>query len=177
MESGESVEKITPQTKGKTVLVPLTGSMYVPGTIIDTDNVIIDIGTGYYAQKVSIHLNLSFVWLGLHLNPKKNRKNNNQQIRSLCCSTWTCMQLAFINFILYFSGHWRRQRLFQKKSPVCNRTNGKDPAIRYRKIQSQGSYLHDDGNEASTTGAGTEGVQLITPSFCLCLQTACFITN
>lgn len=56
MESGESVEKITPQTKGKTVLVPLTGSMYVPGTIIDTDNVIIDIGTGYYAQKVSIHL-------------------------------------------------------------------------------------------------------------------------
>ncbi|CAG9787289.1 unnamed protein product [Diatraea saccharalis] len=51
VESGESVEKITPQTKGKTVLVPLTGSMYVPGTIVDTDNVIIDIGTGYYAQK------------------------------------------------------------------------------------------------------------------------------
>lgn len=52
VESGESVEKITPATKGKTVLVPLTGSMYVPGTIADTDNVIIDIGTGYYAQKV-----------------------------------------------------------------------------------------------------------------------------
>ncbi|XP_049870861.1 prefoldin subunit 5 [Pectinophora gossypiella] len=51
VESGESVEKITPQTNGKTILVPLTGSMYVPGTIIDTDNVIIDIGTGYYAQK------------------------------------------------------------------------------------------------------------------------------
>lgn len=53
VESGESVEKITPETKGKTILVPLTGSMYVPGTILDTDNVIIDIGTGYYAQKVS----------------------------------------------------------------------------------------------------------------------------
>ncbi|XP_041968631.1 probable prefoldin subunit 5 [Aricia agestis] len=51
VESGESVEKITPSTKGKTILVPLTGSMYVPGTIADTDNVIIDIGTGYYAQK------------------------------------------------------------------------------------------------------------------------------
>ncbi|KAJ2947429.1 hypothetical protein O0L34_g17207 [Tuta absoluta] len=51
VESGESVEKITPDTKGKTVLVPLTGSMYVPGSIADTDNVIIDIGTGYYAQK------------------------------------------------------------------------------------------------------------------------------
>lgn len=58
VESCESVEKITPQTKGKTVLVPLTGSMYVTGTIEDTDNVIIDIGTGYYAQKVSILLNL-----------------------------------------------------------------------------------------------------------------------
>ncbi|XP_038220668.1 prefoldin subunit 5 [Zerene cesonia] len=51
VESGESVEKIKPETKGKTILVPLTGSMYVPGTIADTDNVIIDIGTGYYAQK------------------------------------------------------------------------------------------------------------------------------
>ncbi|XP_072929264.1 prefoldin subunit 5 [Epargyreus clarus] len=51
VESGESVEKITPATKGKTILVPLTGSMYVPGTLMDTDNVIIDIGTGYYAQK------------------------------------------------------------------------------------------------------------------------------
>ncbi|OWR47607.1 prefoldin subunit 5 [Danaus plexippus] len=50
VESGESVEKIT-AAKGKTILVPLTGSMYVPGTIVDTDNVIIDIGTGYYAQK------------------------------------------------------------------------------------------------------------------------------
>ncbi|XP_028170599.1 prefoldin subunit 5 [Ostrinia nubilalis] len=51
VESGESVEKLTPQTKGKTVLVPLTGSMYVPGVITDTEHVIIDIGTGYYAQK------------------------------------------------------------------------------------------------------------------------------
>lgn len=49
--SGESIEKISPESKGKTILVPLTGSMYVPGTISDTDNVIIDIGTGYYAQK------------------------------------------------------------------------------------------------------------------------------
>ncbi|GBP39720.1 Probable prefoldin subunit 5 [Eumeta japonica] len=51
VESGECVEKITPEIKGKTVLVPLTGSMYVPGTIADTSNVVIDIGTGYYAQK------------------------------------------------------------------------------------------------------------------------------
>lgn len=52
VESGESVEKMTPDIKGRTILVPLTGSMYVPGAIADTDKVIIDIGTGYYAQKV-----------------------------------------------------------------------------------------------------------------------------
>ncbi|XP_013139645.1 PREDICTED: prefoldin subunit 5 [Papilio polytes] len=51
VDSGETVEKLTPSTKGKTILVPLTSSMYVSGTIADTDNVIIDIGTGYYAQK------------------------------------------------------------------------------------------------------------------------------
>ncbi|XP_026759599.1 prefoldin subunit 5 [Galleria mellonella] len=51
VESGESVDKLTPETKGKTILVPLTESMYVPGTIADSENVIIDIGTGYYAQK------------------------------------------------------------------------------------------------------------------------------
>lgn len=31
-------------------MVPLTGSMYVPGKLADTDKVTIDIGTGYYAQ-------------------------------------------------------------------------------------------------------------------------------
>lgn len=53
VESGECVEKISPESLGKTILVPLTGSMYVPGSITDTTNVLIDIGTGYYAQKVS----------------------------------------------------------------------------------------------------------------------------
>ncbi|XP_077288853.1 prefoldin 5 [Arctopsyche grandis] len=51
VDSGECVEKITPDTKGKEILVPLTGSIYVPGFIADTENVIIDIGTGYYIQK------------------------------------------------------------------------------------------------------------------------------
>lgn len=54
VDSGECVEKITPDAKGKEILVPLTGSIYVPGVIADTENVIIDIGTGYYVQKVLI---------------------------------------------------------------------------------------------------------------------------
>ncbi|KAH0609660.1 uncharacterized protein H6S33_013146 [Morchella sextelata] len=36
---------------GKTILVPLTNSLYVPGTLADTENVLVDIGTGYYVEK------------------------------------------------------------------------------------------------------------------------------
>lgn len=32
-------------------MVPLTGSMYVTGKLVDTNNVLVDIGTGYYAGK------------------------------------------------------------------------------------------------------------------------------
>jgi hypothetical protein len=32
--------------------VPLTASLYVPGTLKDADNVIVDVGTGFYVEKV-----------------------------------------------------------------------------------------------------------------------------
>ena len=38
---------------GKDVLVPLTGSMYVPGKLTNPDKVTVDIGTGYYVEKSS----------------------------------------------------------------------------------------------------------------------------
>ena len=38
---------------GKQVLVPLTGSMYVPGQLANPDKVVVDIGTGYYVEKSS----------------------------------------------------------------------------------------------------------------------------
>jgi len=50
-ESGSCLEKITSNTEGSDVLVPLTGSMYVTGKLADANNVIVDIGTGYYAEK------------------------------------------------------------------------------------------------------------------------------
>ncbi|XP_011156838.1 prefoldin subunit 5 [Solenopsis invicta] len=50
-ESGSCLEKITPDSEGNEILVPLTGSMYVTGKLIDSNNVIVDIGTGYYAEK------------------------------------------------------------------------------------------------------------------------------
>ncbi|VEN38729.1 unnamed protein product [Callosobruchus maculatus] len=49
--SGEIMEKITPETEGQEILVPLTASMFVPGQLIDTNKVIIDVGTRYYVEK------------------------------------------------------------------------------------------------------------------------------
>ena len=42
----------TPALPDKTVLVPLTSSLYVPGKLNDTEHVIVDVGTGYYVKKV-----------------------------------------------------------------------------------------------------------------------------
>ncbi|PBK70485.1 Prefoldin-domain-containing protein [Armillaria solidipes] len=47
----ENIGDLKPQNKDKTILVPLTNSLYVPGKICDTENVIVDVGTGYYVQK------------------------------------------------------------------------------------------------------------------------------
>jgi prefoldin alpha subunit len=52
-ESGDSLNKMTPESEGKDVLVPLTGSMYVPGQLSSPGKVIVDIGTGYYVEKES----------------------------------------------------------------------------------------------------------------------------
>ncbi|KAF7971856.1 hypothetical protein HWV62_20491 [Athelia sp. TMB] len=47
----ENVNEVKPQNKGKTILVPLTNSLYVPGKLSDPENVIVDVGTGYYIKK------------------------------------------------------------------------------------------------------------------------------
>lgn len=38
----------------KEILVPLTNSLYVPGKLKKTDTVIVDVGTGYFIEKVQI---------------------------------------------------------------------------------------------------------------------------
>ncbi len=40
----------------KPVLIPLTSSLYVPGTLADTEKVIVDVGTGFYVEKVGIEI-------------------------------------------------------------------------------------------------------------------------
>ncbi|XP_022762454.1 probable prefoldin subunit 5 [Durio zibethinus] len=37
--------------QGKKMLVPLTASLYLPGTLDDADKVLVDIGTGYFVEK------------------------------------------------------------------------------------------------------------------------------
>jgi len=44
---------------GKPILVPLTTSLYVPGKLADTENVIVDVGTGFYVEKVSLTVFIS----------------------------------------------------------------------------------------------------------------------
>jgi prefoldin alpha subunit len=36
---------------GAEIMVPLTPSLYVPGTVADTEKVLVDIGTGYFVEK------------------------------------------------------------------------------------------------------------------------------
>ncbi|KAA8893002.1 Prefoldin subunit-domain-containing protein [Sphaerosporella brunnea] len=38
---------------GKTLLVPLTTSLYVPGKLSDSKHVLVDVGTGYYVEKTA----------------------------------------------------------------------------------------------------------------------------
>ncbi|CAE6465057.1 unnamed protein product [Rhizoctonia solani] len=47
----ENVSEVKLENALKTLLVPLTNSLYVPGKLVNTENVIVDIGTGYYISK------------------------------------------------------------------------------------------------------------------------------
>ncbi|XP_063704883.1 probable prefoldin subunit 5 [Culicoides brevitarsis] len=48
--SKEALEQFKPSWNDNVTLVPLTGSMYVPGKFKDINNVLVDIGTGYYIE-------------------------------------------------------------------------------------------------------------------------------
>ncbi|CCU81939.1 Prefoldin subunit domain containing protein [Blumeria hordei DH14] len=42
---------VTPAIKEKPLLVPLTTSLYVSGTLADAEHVIVDVGTGFFLEK------------------------------------------------------------------------------------------------------------------------------
>ena len=49
-DTQQCLGSVSQENAGKDVLIPVTGSMFVPGKIGDIDSVIIDIGTGYYVK-------------------------------------------------------------------------------------------------------------------------------
>jgi prefoldin alpha subunit len=42
---------LSPSTAEKSLLVPLTSSLYVPGRLTDHEHVLVDVGTGYFIEK------------------------------------------------------------------------------------------------------------------------------
>uniref|UniRef100_A0A1A8FVU9 Prefoldin subunit 5 n=1 Tax=Nothobranchius korthausae TaxID=1143690 RepID=A0A1A8FVU9_9TELE len=51
VDAKDSLNVLNQNNKGKELLVPLTSSMYVPGTLSDVEHVLVDVGTGYYVEK------------------------------------------------------------------------------------------------------------------------------
>lgn len=49
--SMSAVSEITPSSEGKDVLLPLTESVYVPGKIRDPTKLMVELGTGFYAER------------------------------------------------------------------------------------------------------------------------------
>eukprot|EP00934_Nitzschia_sp_Nitz4_P007613 Nitzschia sp. Nitz4//scaffold8_size234185//110578//111072//NITZ4_001261-RA/size234185-processed-gene-0.114-mRNA-1//1//CDS//3329559818//7603//frame0 len=48
-----AVNELSPASEGKQVMVPLTESVYVPGKIRDPSHTLVELGTGFYAEKTS----------------------------------------------------------------------------------------------------------------------------
>ncbi|KAF5749860.1 hypothetical protein HS088_TW03G00186 [Tripterygium wilfordii] len=49
--ASSALNDLSLRLKGKKMLVPLTASLYVPGTLEDDEKVLVDIGTGYFVEK------------------------------------------------------------------------------------------------------------------------------
>ncbi|KAF8925614.1 Prefoldin [Dissophora ornata] len=49
----DSCKSVNAANNDKTILVPLTSSLYVPGKLANVEKVIVDIGTGYYVEKTT----------------------------------------------------------------------------------------------------------------------------
>ncbi|XP_072986259.1 prefoldin subunit 5 [Typha latifolia] len=48
-----ALHELSLRPKGKKLLVPLTASLYVPGTLDDAEKVLVDVGTGYFIEKTT----------------------------------------------------------------------------------------------------------------------------
>jgi prefoldin alpha subunit len=51
--SQRAVNELSPSSEGKDVMVPLTESVYVPGKIREPTKLLVELGTGFFAEKSS----------------------------------------------------------------------------------------------------------------------------
>ncbi|KAK4774543.1 hypothetical protein SAY86_009478 [Trapa natans] len=49
--ASSALRDLSLRPQGQKMLVPLTASLYVPGTLDDADRVLVDVGTGYFVEK------------------------------------------------------------------------------------------------------------------------------
>ncbi|XP_078446299.1 prefoldin 5 isoform X2 [Wolffia australiana] len=49
--AANALQDLSFRPQGKKMLVPLTSSLYVPGTLHDESKVLVDVGTGYFIEK------------------------------------------------------------------------------------------------------------------------------
>ncbi|KAL2939046.1 putative prefoldin subunit 5 [Bienertia sinuspersici] len=49
-----ALQDLSVRPQGKQMLVPLTASLYVPATLDDALNVLVDVGTGYFVEKTMV---------------------------------------------------------------------------------------------------------------------------
>eukprot|EP00548_Thalassiothrix_antarctica_P004966 CAMPEP_0194131574 /NCGR_PEP_ID=MMETSP0152-20130528/2324_1 /TAXON_ID=1049557 /ORGANISM="Thalassiothrix antarctica, Strain L6-D1" /LENGTH=162 /DNA_ID=CAMNT_0038826409 /DNA_START=80 /DNA_END=568 /DNA_ORIENTATION=- len=49
--SDQAVMELGPSSEGKKIMVPLSSSLYVPGKIHDPNKLLVELGTGFYAEK------------------------------------------------------------------------------------------------------------------------------
>ncbi|XP_077247142.1 prefoldin 5 [Tasmannia lanceolata] len=52
--ASNALQDLSLRPQGKRMLVPLTASLYVPGTLEDSDRVLVDVGTGYFIEKTMV---------------------------------------------------------------------------------------------------------------------------
>ncbi|KAJ1668856.1 subunit of tubulin prefoldin [Coemansia sp. RSA 1813] len=50
-ECKSCISTLTPESQDKTILIPLSNSLYVPGKLSNVKSVVMDVGTGYYVEK------------------------------------------------------------------------------------------------------------------------------
>ena len=49
--SAGALDSLEEGVEGKEALLPLTGSLYAPGKLLAQERILVDLGTGYYAEK------------------------------------------------------------------------------------------------------------------------------